>query len=231
MTNLSPDITQNLARMAVAFIPFLLGMVLHELAHGYVAYRLGDPTPKLQNRLTLNPLRHLDVTGSILFVITALTSPFVFGWAKPINVQPRYFKNPRQGMMLISFAGPGANFLLALVFAGLYSLLLQQVFGGVRVSGGMEFCLSAAYMGIWINLTLGWFNLLPIPALDGGHILAGLLPPHLAQKFYSFGKYALIIIILLMVSGAFRYILRPLVTNSAAIIGSIFSIPPQLLFL
>ena len=86
-------------------------------------------------------------------------------------------------------------------------------------------------MGIWINLTLGWFNLLPIPALDGGHILAGLLPRPLAEKFYSFGKYALIIIILLMASGAFRYIMGPLVGTSAKMIGSLFSIPPQLLFL
>ena len=231
MTNLSPDITQNIARIAVAFIPILLGMVLHELAHGYAAYRLGDPTPKLQNRLTLNPLKHLDVTGSLIFVITAITSPFVFGWAKPVNVQPRYFKNPRQGMMLISLAGPATNFVLAIAFGALYALLLRQLLGGATLSKGMEFFLNMAYMGILINLTLGWFNLLPIPALDGGHILAGLLPAEYAQKFYSFGKYALIIIILLMVSGAFRYIMGPLVSGSARIIGSMFSIPPQFLFL
>ncbi len=231
MTNLSPDITQNIARIAVALIPILLGMVLHELAHGYAAYKLGDPTPKLQGRLTLNPLKHLDVTGTIIFIVTALASPFVFGWAKPVNVQPRYFKDPRQGMMLISLAGPLTNFLLAVVFGVLYALLLRQIMGGARVSPGMEFLLNMAYMGIMINLTLGWFNLLPIPALDGGHILAGLLPASLAEKFYSFGKYALIIIVLLVVSGAFRHIMGPLVGNSAEIIGSMFSIPSRLLFL
>ena len=231
MTNLSSDITQNIVRLSVALVPILLGMVLHELAHGYAAYKLGDPTPKLQNRLTLNPIKHLDVNGTIVFFITALASPFVFGWAKPINVQPRYFRNPRKGMMLISLAGPVTNFLLAIVFGALYALLLQQVMGEGRVSKMMEFLLSMTYMGIIINLTLGWFNLLPIPALDGGHILAGFLPPSLAEKFYSYSRYAFIVIILLVVTGAFRHIMGPLVGNSIKIIGTMFAIPPRLLLL
>ena len=231
MIDISPDISRNITRIAVALIPILLGMVLHELAHGYAAYRLGDPTPKAQGRLTLNPLKHLDVTGTIIFVVTALTSPFVFGWAKPVNVQPGYFKDARKGMMLVSFAGPATNFLLALVFGGLYAVLTQQVLAGAPISTNMKFLLNVAYMGIWINVTLGWFNLLPIPALDGGHILAGLLPADLARKFYAFGKYALIIIILLMVSGAFRIIMRPLVGTSVEFIGAVFSIPPRLLFI
>ena len=231
MIDISPDITRNITRIAVTLLPILLGMVLHELAHGYAAYRLGDPTPKLQGRLTLNPLKHLDVTGTIIFLVTALTSPFVFGWAKPVNVQPRYFKDPRKGMMLVSLAGPATNFALALVFGGLYALLTKHViYGGGQLSSTMQFLLNTTFMGIWINLTLGWFNLLPIPALDGGHILAGLLPRPLAEKFYSFSKYALIFIIVLMVTRAFSYIMSPLVGNSAKIIGSLFSIPPQLLF-
>lgn len=231
MIDISPDISRNLVRIAVALIPILLGMVLHELAHGYAAYRLGDPTPKAQGRLTFNPLKHLDVTGSIIFIVTALTSPFVFGWAKPVNVQPGYFKDPRKGMMLVSFAGPAANFLIALVFGALYAVLTRQIMAGAAISKNMEFLLNVAYMGIWINVTLAWFNLLPIPALDGGHILAGLLPPYLARKFYSYGKYALILIIMLMVSGAFRIIMRPLVGTSIEIIGAAFSIPPRLLFI
>lgn len=230
MTDISPDITQNITRIAVALIPILLGMVLHELAHGYAAYRLGDPTAKLQGRLTLNPLKHLDVTGSLIFIITALTSPFVFGWARPVNVQPRYFKNPRKGMMLISFAGPATNFLLAIVFAGFYSLLIRHAISvGGPISTTMQFFLRMALVGIWINFTLGWFNLLPIPSLDGGHILAGLLPEDIARKFYSLGRYALIIIVLLFVSGAFRYIMSPLVGTSVDMAGALFSIPPQLL--
>lgn len=231
MIDISPDISRNIVRIAVALIPILLGMVLHELAHGYAAYRLGDPTPKAQGRLTFNPLKHLDVTGSIIFIVTALTSPFVFGWAKPINVQPGYFKDPRKGMMLVSFAGPAANFLIALAFGALYAVLTRQIMAGAAISKNMEFLLNVAYMGIWINVTLAWFNLLPIPALDGGHILAGFLPPHLARKFYSYGKYALVLIVLLMVSGAFRIIMRPLVGTSIEIIGAAFSIPPRLLFI
>jgi Zn-dependent proteases len=231
MIDISPDITKNIARIAVTLVPILLGMVLHELAHGYTAYKLGDPTPNLQGRLTLNPIRHLDVTGSIIFIITALTSPFVFGWAKPVNVQPRYFTNPRKGMMLVSIAGPMANFALAIVFGALYAILTRYVISGqMPITSTVQFFLHTTFMGIWINLTLGWFNLLPIPALDGGHILAALLPSSLAQKFYAYGKYGLIFILVMMVSGVLRHIMQPLVGSSAQAIGSVFSIPPQLLF-
>ena len=231
MIDISPDITKNITRIAVTLVPILLGMVLHELAHGYTAYKLGDPTPKLQGRLTLNPLRHLDVTGSIIFIVTALTSPFVFGWAKPVNVQPRYFTTPNKGMMLVSLAGPMTNFVLAFVFGALYAILTRYAIAGqFQITPTMQFFLHMTFMGIWINLTLAWFNLLPIPALDGGHILAALLPFSLAQKFYAYGKYGLIFILVLMMSGALRLVMQPLVGTSAKIIGSVFSIPPQLLF-
>lgn len=233
MVDISPDITQKILRIAVALVPILLGMVLHELAHGYAAYKMGDPTAKLQGRLTLNPLKHLDVTGTLVFVITALASPFVFGWAKPVNVQPRYFKDPRKGMMIVSFAGPATNFLLAIAFGGLYSLLVQSAIGtvsvGQPVSDTMQFFLRMALAGIWINFTLGWFNLLPIPSLDGGHILAGFLPVELARKFYSLGRYALIIIVALFATKAFSAIMRPLVGTSVDLLGTLFSIPSQLL--
>lgn len=230
MFDFSPDIAKNITRVAVAFVPMLLGMVLHEVAHGYAAYKLGDPTAKLQGRLTLNPVAHLDVTGSLLFIVTALASPFIFGWAKPVPVQPRYFKNPRQGMMLISFAGPATNFALAVVFGGLYALLLNLLLSGsMELTSTTKFLLSAARMGIWINIILGWFNLLPLPSLDGGHILAGLLPVNLARKFYSLSRYGLIILVVLLASGMLRYVLGPLAGISLDIIGAIFSIPPRLL--
>ena len=231
MIDISPDITKNITRIAVTLVPILLGMVLHELAHGYAAHRLGDPTPNLQGRLTLNPFKHLEVMGSAVFILTALTSPFVFGWAKPINVQPRYFRDQRMGMRLVSFAGPAANFILAIIFAALYAMLTRHVISSQgHISTTMQFFLNTTYMGIWINLTLAWFNLLPIPALDGGHILASFLPPSLAHKFYYYARYSLIILVVLMVSGAFRHIMRPLVETSAGILGSVFSIPSQLLF-
>lgn len=231
MTSISNDISQNITRIAVAFIPMLLGIVLHEVAHGFAAFKLGDPTAKLHGRLTLNPLRHLDVTGSLLFIITALLSPFIIGWAKPVQVQPRYFKNPRQGMMLTSFAGPAANFLLAIALGGIYAIMVHSILSGGlhEISTVTRFLIKAAHIGIWINLTLGWFNLMPIPGLDGGHILAGLLPAHIAQKFYEYSRYGLIFLIALLATGALRYVLVPLVGTSAAIIGGLFSIPPQLL--
>lgn len=230
MFDLSPDIAKNISRVAVAFVPMLLGMVLHELSHGYAAYKLGDPTAKLQGRLTLNPIVHLDVTGSILFIVTALFSPIIFGWAKPVQVQPRYFKNPRQGMMLISFAGPAANFLLALAFGALYAVLLSQLLSGaMTLTPTTEFFLRSARMGIWINIVLGWFNLLPLPALDGGHILAGLLPEGLARKFYSLSRYGMIILVVLLASGVLRYVLVPLADISLDLVGAVFSIPPRFL--
>lgn len=231
MTSLSGDISQNIVRLAVAFLPMLLGIVLHEVAHGFSAYKLGDPTAKLQGRLTLNPIRHLDLTGSLLFVLTALLSPFILGWAKPVPVQPRFFKNPRKGMMLISFAGPAANFLLAILLGGLYAALVHSILasGTRELSVVTRFLLNMARIGMWVNITLGWFNLMPIPGLDGGHILAGLLPEPLARKFYAFGRYGMIILIALLATGVLKYVLGPLVDASGLFIGGLFSIPPKLL--
>lgn len=230
MFDLTPDLTKNISRIAVALGPMLLGMVLHELAHGYAAYKLGDPTAKMRGRLTLNPVAHLDVTGSLLFVVTALASPFIFGWAKPVPVQPRFFKDPRKGMMLVSVAGPATNFLLALGFGWLYAFLLRQVLSGsMELTPVSTFFLNSASIGIWINIVLGWFNLLPLPALDGGHILAGFLPPHLARRFYSFGKYGLVILFVLLASGLLRRVMGPLTSASLSVIGEMFGIPPQFL--
>lgn len=230
MFDISPDIAKNITRFAVAFVPMLLGIVLHEVAHGYTAYKLGDPTAKLSGRLTMNPIVHFDMTGSLLFVFTALFSPLIFGWAKPVPVQPRYFATPRKGMMLVSVAGPAANFILALLFAALYSFLISGVVSGsLEVTSTSKFLLSTARMGIVINLILAWFNLLPIPTLDGGHILAGFLPFEAARKFYAFGKYWVLILVALLATGAIRYIMGPLLDVSLDIIGAVFSIPPRLL--
>ncbi|CAK7017222.1 MAG: hypothetical protein DELT_02287 [Desulfovibrio sp.] len=233
MTNISADIFDNISRLAVAFVPMLLGIVLHEIAHGFAAYKLGDPTAKLQGRLTLNPVRHLDVTGSLLFIITALLSPFIIGWAKPVQVQPRYFKNPRQGMMLISFAGPAANFALAFILGAIYALMVHSLLAspGGNISIVTQFLLNATFLGMWINITLGWFNLMPIPGLDGGHILAGLLPENIARKFYEYSKYGMIILIVLLATGALRFVMGPLVGGSVSAIGGLFSIPSRLLYI
>lgn len=232
MFDIPPDIAKSLTRFAAAFVPMLLGMVCHEVAHGYAAYRLGDPTAKLAGRLSANPISHLDATGTLLFALTAMFTPFVLGWAKPVPVQPRYFKDPRKGMMLVSFAGPATNFFLALVFGGLFAILAKGVLSeSVAFTPTVKFLFHAIYMGIWVNLILAWFNLLPIPTLDGGHILAGVLPLPLAQKFYAFGKYWIIILIALMATGVLWRVIRPLLDMSLGVIASLYSIPPRLLLL
>ena len=224
------DIAKNISRIAVAFVPMLLGIVCHEVAHGYAACKLGDPTAKLQGRLTLNPVSHLEMTGSLLFVVTALFSPFILGWAKPVPVQPRYFRNQRQGMMLVSFAGPATNFLLAAAFGGLYALLISMVMNGtIKPSSTATFFLSMARIGIWVNVTLGWFNLMPLPPLDGGHILAGILPLEAARKFYALHRYGMVILVVLLASGLLRHVLGPLVETTVDAIGAVFAIPPRLL--
>lgn len=199
----------------------LLGMVCHEVAHGWVAYKQGDPTAKSLGRLTLNPLPHIDPTGTLVFIITALTSPFVIGWAKPVPVNPRYFKDPRRGMMLVSVAGPATNFLLAILFAVGYR------FAGANLgipSGIQDFLLSMCGSGVWINLALCWFNLMPVPPLDGSKIAAGLMPPRMAYKYLSIERYGLVVVMLLLASGLLGKVVWPLVEGSVSIISALIGV-------
>jgi Zn-dependent protease len=153
--------------------PFLLvSLVLHELAHALVATWLGDPTPQEEGRLTLNPLRHLDPLGTAMFAITAFVSPFIFGWAKPVMVQPRYFRRPQVDMALVAAAGPATNFLIALACVG-------YLVHGDPTGRAFDVALRA-----WeINLVLGIFNLIPIPPLDGSRIVGALLPRDLYARW------------------------------------------------
>lgn len=224
------DLGDNVRRIAVAFVPMLLGIICHEVAHGWAAWKMGDPTAKYQGRLTLNPISHFDPTGSLLFVLTALTSPFILGWAKPVPVEPRYFRNPRQGMMLVAFAGPLTNFLLALGFGVIYTMLVRHLVSGGGGQGAfMDFAVQASYLGVWINVTLAWFNLLPIPPLDGSHIVGGLLPWSLAAPYYRIGRYGIILVIILLGTGILRFVMRPLVNSSVDLIAYLASFPASLL--
>jgi Zn-dependent protease len=159
----------------------LVSLVLHELAHGWVAWKLGDPTAKLHGRLTLNPIKHLDTWGTVMLAITFLGSGgrFFFGWAKPVPVDPRYFKDPQRGMMLVGAAGPLTNYLLALVAAGLiwltytWSLWLAQTL----------------YILFALNVILGTINLIPIPPLDGSRVLGGFLPREAYARWVTYDRY------------------------------------------
>ena len=191
----SPEALQRYAILAPGL---LLALVCHEVAHGYVAYLLGDPTAKSQGRLTLNPLKHLDPIGTIAFFIVQ------FGWAKPVPVNMGYFKNPRQGMLLTAIAGPGINFILAALFAVVIHILLALEF----TAGGLAekiivplFLICQA--GVFVNLILGVFNLIPIPPLDGSNVLAYFLPPKLAYKYMALSRYGFIILIGLIMLGRY----------------------------
>jgi Zn-dependent protease len=189
--------------------PLLLALTVHEFAHGYVAYRLGDPTARALGRLTLNPLKHLDPLGTIAFFI------FHFGWAKPVPVNAAYFRDPRKDMLWVALAGPATNFALAVVSAlmakivWLLALALPHSLVGEAILVPLNSTLIAS---VWINLVLCIFNFLPIPPLDGSRILAGLLPPALARSYASFERYGFILIILLAVTGVLSKLIVPLIS-------------------
>ncbi|MGD8744229.1 MAG: site-2 protease family protein [Candidatus Woesebacteria bacterium] len=177
-----------------SIIAFLVALVIHEAAHAWMADRLGDPTAKLKGRLTLNPLAHLDIYGTVLvpLMLILIRSPIVFGWAKPVMFDPYNLKNPRKDSALISFAGPGANFIVAI----LLSIVLRLINSPFFILPSL---FSLIVSIIQINVVLGIFNLIPIHPLDGGKIFVGLLPDDQAEEADLFlRRYGMIILILLI---------------------------------
>jgi Zn-dependent protease len=161
----------------------LASLTLHELAHAYVAWRLGDPTAKRQGRLTLNPLVHIDPFGTLMFIVTALAANLPFGWARPVPVNPSYFKRPKEGMAIVAIAGPLMNLLVALVcFAVLRHVdVSEQTFEVLRQA--------------WIvNVVLGLFNLIPVPPLDGSRVLGVLMSDATYVRWVSFDQYGMLIV-------------------------------------
>lgn len=210
------DLSEALRILAISFVPALLGIILHEVAHGWVARLCGDKTAESMGRLTLNPIAHIDPMGLAVFGLTSMTGSFVFGWAKPVPVDPRYFKKPERDMMLVALAGPSTNFLLAIVFGLLlYAALVWLPYNELKDNNVYVFTLSSLQAGIIINFGLGWLNLVPVPPLDGSKILAWVLPPNLAWKFMSMGKYGFIILLILLFTGLLGDILSPLVRYSS----------------
>lgn len=213
------DFSSALLTFGLAFVPALFGIICHEVAHGYTAFRMGDPTAKSLGRLTLNPIKHLDPVGFGVFAFTALFSPFIIGWAKPVPVQPRYFRNPSGGMMLVALAGPMTNFLVALFFALIVKLIINLSHSGIGDDSTLLALLfESARFGIYINCALACFNLLPIPPLDGSHILAGLLPRAAAGHYVAISRYGMIIVLVLVASGFFGKVMMPLISVSSDII-------------
>ena len=185
----------------------LIAITLHELAHGYTAYKLGDNTAKEQGRLTLNPIKHIDLIGLIALIVIHI------GWAKPVPINPMNFKSRKSGTILVSIAGPLTNLLLAIVFAIL-----------LKVTYGLNIYLSFFFRyGIILNIGLAVFNLLPLPPLDGSKIIASLLPIKLERLFYKYQRYLSVIVLILYLTGIIRIVIVPvmqIIYN--AIIGLVF---------
>ncbi len=182
-------------------IVLLFSIIVHEVAHGYVALRNGDPTAKIMGRITLNPGPHIDPVGSILIpgILLLTHAGLLFGWAKPVPVNPLNFRNYRWGEITVSAAGPLSNLALAVVFA----YLLRLGLGNVGV-------MKMAYFGVTINIFLALFNLIPIPPLDGSHILAILLPPELQRLYHHLDQLGFILILILFYTGVMGALLMPL---------------------
>jgi len=205
----SATISKMIQEITLLVPGFLLAVTVHEYAHGYIAYRLGDPTAKMAGRLTFNPISHLDLFGTLALVLTGM-----IGWAKPVPVDPRYLGNPHKDMLWISVAGPVANLIVAVACA---ILLHALVFGfrGSAVGPVSAFLVGPFAMilarALLINIGLAVFNLIPIPPLDGYGVLMGMLPRETAYQFGKIEPYGFIILIGLIVTGAVSYIVAPII--------------------
>ncbi|WP_233189343.1 site-2 protease family protein [Geothermobacter hydrogeniphilus] len=206
-----------IAKISIMLVPALFAITLHEVAHGFVAEKLGDPTARLLGRLTLNPFRHLDPIGTLALVL------FGFGWARPVPVNFGNLRNPRQGMILVALAGPVTNLLVAVISA----LLLRVVFlYGGRFAGDMAFdhvLQPVALMiasSLFINVLLGIFNLFPLPPLDGGRVMVGLLPERYGMQLARLEPFGFVLVlVLIFYTPIWSGFLGPLIWSLVAVLS------------
>lgn len=190
----------NLQNILIGVPTTLLALTVHEFAHGWVSSKLGDPTPRYQGRLTLNPMAHLDLMGTLLMILTG------FGWAKPVAINPNYYKDRTKGMALVAAAGPIANFLLA--FAGmLVGYLLVVLFAKLGAGGAVEVTYDIMFLFAWRNLCFMVFNLIPLPPLDGFKVAGMFMPGRIYYKILQYEQYVIYLIMLLSLVGVFNSII------------------------
>jgi Zn-dependent protease len=195
----------SLERIALAAIPIILAITVHEAAHGYVARMFGDGTAWMLGRVTLNPLKHIDPVGTVLVPFATLwLGGFLFGWAKPVPVNFGNLRHPKRDMLWVAAAGPGSNFVMALAWAMVLGLASG---GGPFSSAGLQYM---SVVGVVINVSLMVLNLLPILPLDGGRIALSLLPRSLAIPYSNTERFGFILVIVLLVTGALGVAMRPL---------------------
>jgi Zn-dependent protease len=202
----------NLYKLFLMLVPLIFSVTAHEVAHGYVAYRLGDHTAKLAGRLTLNPIKHLDFFGSLLLpaMLKFMGSPIIFGYAKPVPVNFANLRDYRTGTVLVSSAGVITNLAVAVVSGALFQLLMQD--GNITYAPPFSSMISdlsyMLYYSVIINCVLAVFNLIPVPPLDGSRILGMFLPQDLRIKYMRLERFGMLIIIVFLLTGFFQKIIR-----------------------
>jgi len=214
-------------QIIVSAVPILIAIILHEVSHGFVANKLGDPTAKMMGRLTLNPVAHIDLFGTILMPLILLISTggqFVFGYAKPVPINPYNFRNPKRDMAISAAGGPLMNFFVALVSVFILKYLILPVAAGaseesmVKIIKPLGMMLNAS---IQINIVLAAFNLIPIPPLDGGRVLMGFLPEREAHALGRIEPFGMIIVLLLVVTGMAGVVITPLIKLLLSLVGMV----------
>ena len=212
--------------IALQLIAIFMAIVLHEVAHGYMALRLGDPTARTLGRLTLNPLAHIDPIGTILVpLVSVILSGMAFGWAKPVPINPRYFRNPFRGMLFVALAGPGTNIALALgatVIGRLFLTMVPRTFNIANPSFGgnlvIAFFTFLAYLVIF-NLFFAVLNMIPIPPLDGSRVLTYFLPTEGRRIMLSLERYGFLIVIALLYTGLLSGLFHAAQTVAQELLG------------
>ncbi len=216
------EATNIIQQIAIFALPVLFAITVHEVAHGWMAKKLGDPTAMMMGRLTLNPIKHIDPIGTILVpILLSMMGGFLFGWAKPVPVTWENLKKPKRDMALVAIAGPAANLVMALLWA-----LIIKI--GFLISGTFDWLanpmIAMGQAGILINVLLMVLNLLPLPPLDGGRVATGLLPGPIAWKFSRIEPYGFFILLGLLAMGFLGKILWPPVEAIITVIYQLFQL-------